>query len=211
MGLYTDSIAAASAPPASWAALAQGKRRGRASLPDLASPKPGLQFLIPPLLDYAANGGCSTETETATRPPLPTGLIAAGEDRWWPSVFTEEEWMALAASWAIPPGRVSQFATCTDEIVNLGARSCYVNHTAEEVMRLSRAGISAGILGKGRNLTAIRICTRQPLLTLRHRRSATPPTMGWFPSCHRRRRSWTSGLRLGQDNLQGVHPDPGSF
>ena len=170
-GAYTDSIAGRYGVAAIMAALAQRQKTGRGQYIDLAQSEAGLQFLIPPLLDYAANGRVLSRDGNRHPAAAPHGAYRCqGEDRWCAiAVFTEEEWLALCRiaghpAWAGDP----RLATLADrkkneDELNALVEQWTINHTAEEVMMmLQEAGVSAGVLEKAEDLH------RDPQLAARH-------------------------------------------
>ena len=170
-GAYTDSIAGRYGVAAIMAALAQRQKTGRGQYIDLAQSEAGLQFLIPPLLDYAANGRVLSRDGNRHPAAAPHGAYRCqGEDCWCAiAVFTEEEWLALCRvtghpAWAGDP----RLATLADrkkneDELNALVEQWTINHTAEEVMMLlQEAGVSAGVLEKAEDLH------RDPQLAARH-------------------------------------------
>jgi crotonobetainyl-CoA:carnitine CoA-transferase CaiB-like acyl-CoA transferase len=170
-GAYTDSIAGRYGAASVMAALAQRQRTGKGQYIDLAQSEAGLQFLIPPLLDYAANGRVLHRNGNRHPAAAPHGAYRCqGEDRWCAiGVFSDQEWAALRRAmgdppWAGDPG----FATLAgrksreDELDRL-VEGWTIQHSAEQVMaRLQEAGVSAGVLEKAEDLH------RDPQLAARH-------------------------------------------
>ncbi len=170
-GAYTDSIAGRFAAASIMAALAQRQRTGKGQYIDLAQSEAGLQFLVPPLLDCAANGRVLNRDGNRHPAAAPHGAYRCrGEDRWCAiAVFKEEEWMALRRVMGHPSwGGYPRFATLAgrkrnEDELNRLVEQWTMNHTAEEVMRLlQEAGVSAGILEKAEDLH------RDPQLAARH-------------------------------------------
>ena len=177
-GAYTDSIAGRFAAASIMAALAQRQKTGKGQYIDLAQSEAGIQFLIPPLLDYAANGRVLNRNGNRHPAAAPHGAYRCqGEDRWCAiAVFTDEEWMALRRvmgdpSWAGD----ARFATLADrknheDELNQLVEQWTINHSAEEVMtRLQEAGVSAGILEKAEDLHRDpQLAARGHFWTLKH-------------------------------------------
>jgi benzylsuccinate CoA-transferase BbsF subunit len=177
-GAYTDSIAGRFAVASIMAALAQRQKTGKGQYIDLAQSEAGIQFLIPPLLDYGANGRVLNRNGNRHPAAAPHGAYRCqGEDRWCAiAVFTEEEWMALRRvmgdpSWAGD----ARFATLADrkkneDELNRLVEQWTVSQSAEDVMtRLQEAGVSAGILEKAEDLHRDpQLAARGHFRTLKH-------------------------------------------
>jgi len=212
-GAYTDSIAGRYGVAAVMAALAQSQKTGKGQYIDLAQSEAGLQFLIPPLLDYAANGRVLSRDGNRHPAAAPHGAYRCqGEDRWCAiAVFTEEAWLALRRvmghpAWAGDP----RFATLTQRKKNEGDLNSLVeqwtmNHTAEEVMtRLQEAGVSAGILEKAEDLHRDpQLAARRHFWTLKHEEigDSTYDGMGSILS-ETPAELYKAAPVLGQDNLE---------
>jgi benzylsuccinate CoA-transferase BbsF subunit len=212
-GAYTDSIAGRYGVAAVMAALAQRQRTGKGQYIDLAQSEAGLQFLIPPLLDYAANGRVLSRDGNRHPVAAPHGAYRCqGEDRWCAiAVFKEEEWPALCRvmghpAWTGDP----RFATLAerkkneDELNGL-VEQWTVNRTAEEVMTLlQKAGVSAGILEKAEDLHRDpQLAARHHFWTLRHEEigDSTYDGMGSILS-ETPAELYKAAPVLGQDNLE---------
>ena len=170
-GAYTDSIAGRYGAASVMAALAQRQRTGKGQYIDLAQSEAGLQFLIPPMLDYAANGRVLHRNGNRHPAAAPHGAYRCqGEDRWCAiAVFTDQEWEALRRamgdpSWAGDPGLASLAGRKSrEEDLDRLLEQWTIQRSAEEVMtRLQEAGVSAGILEKAEDLH------RDPQLAARH-------------------------------------------
>jgi crotonobetainyl-CoA:carnitine CoA-transferase CaiB-like acyl-CoA transferase len=170
-GAYTDSIAGRFGVASIMAALAQRQKTGKGQYIDLAQSEAGIQFLMPPLVDYSANGRVLNRSGNRHPAAAPHGAYRCqGEDRWCAlAAFTEEEWLALCRvtghpAWVGDP----RFATLADrkkneDELNGLVEQWTVNRTAEEVMKLlQEAGVSAGMLEKAEDLH------RDPQLAARH-------------------------------------------
>jgi len=212
-GAYTDSIAGRFGAAAIMAALAQRQKTGKGQYIDLAQSEAGLQFLIPPLLDYAANGRVLNRNGNRHPAAAPHGAYRCqGEDRWCAiAVFREEEWMALRRVMGHPAwGGYPRFAALAsrkrneDELNSL-VEQWTVTHTAEDVMRLlQEAGISAGILEKAEDLHRDpQLAARHHFRTLRHEEigDSTYDGMGSILSQTPAELNKAAPV-LGQDNLE---------
>ncbi len=170
-GAYTDSIAGRYGAASVLAALAQRRRTGKGQYIDLAQSEAGLQFLIPPLLDYAANGRVLHRSGNRHPGAAPHGAYRCqGEDRWCAiAVFSDQEWRSLRQAmgdppWARDPGFTSLAGRKRGEDeLDRRLQEWTIQQSAEEVMaRLQEAGVSAGILETAEDLH------RDPQLAARH-------------------------------------------
>ncbi|MDM7999315.1 MAG: CoA transferase, partial [Dehalococcoidia bacterium] len=212
-GAYTDSIAGRFGAAAVMAALAQRQRTGKGQYIDLAQSEAGLQFLIPPLLDYSANGRVLNRDGNRHPSAAPHGAFRCrGEDRWVAiAVFKEEEWMALRRVMGHPSwGGYPRFATLAgrkrnEEELNRLIEQWTITRTAEEVMRLlQEAGVSAGILEKAEDLHRDpQLAARHHFWTLRHQEigDSTYDSMGSILSETPAELTKAAPV-LGQDNYQ---------
>lgn len=160
-GAYTDSIAGRFGAAALLAALDHRCRTGRGQHIDLSQYEAGLQFLIPPLLDYASSERVLRRNGNRHTFAVPHGVYPCkGDDRWCAiAVFTDAEWAALCRamgqpSW-IDDARYATFLSRKShegELDRLVAQWT-VEHTAEELMaRLQVAGVSAGLVATAEDL-----------------------------------------------------------
>ncbi len=177
-GAYTDSIAGRYGAASVMAALVQRQRTGLGQYIDLSQSEAGLQFLIPPLLDYAANGRVLQRDGNRHPAAAPHGAYrCAGEDRWCAiAVFTDEEWLALRRAmgdppWAAEPGLATLAGRKSreDEVDRL-LEEWTREQSAEQVMtRLQEAGVPAGVLEKAEDLHRDpQLAARRHFWTLRH-------------------------------------------
>ena len=98
-GPYIDYVAVGYGAIAVLAALERRKRTGLGCTIDLSQYEAGLQFLTPTILEFAANGRIPGRAGNADLVAAPHGVYrCAGHDQWVAlSVWTEDEWRALAA------------------------------------------------------------------------------------------------------------------
>ncbi len=177
-GAYTDSIAGRYGAASVMAALVQRQRTGKGQYIDLAQSEAGLQFLIPPLLDYAANGRVLHRNGNRHPAGAPHGAYRClGEDRWCSiTVFTDEEWAALRRAmgdpaWARDPGLASLAGRKSREAeLDRLLEDWTAQQSAEQVMtRLQEAGVPAGVLEKAEDLHQDpQLAARHHFWTLRH-------------------------------------------
>lgn len=212
-GAYTDSIAGRYGAASVMAALVQRQRTGLGQYIDLSQSEAGLQFLIPPLLDYAANGRVLQRNGNRHPAAAPHGAYRClGEDRWCAiAVFTDQEWLALRRAmgdppWAAGPGLATLAGRKSreDELDRL-LEAWTGEQSAEQVMiRLQEAGVPAGVLEKAEDLHRDpQLAARRHFWTLRHAEigDSTYDAMGSMLS------ATPAGLNraapvLGQDNYQ---------
>jgi benzylsuccinate CoA-transferase BbsF subunit len=93
-GPYIDYIAVGYGVIAVLAALERRRRTGEGCTIDLSQYEAGLQFLVPALLEHAANGNVPTRDANHDRVAVPHGVYPCqGDDRWVAlSVWDDDEW-----------------------------------------------------------------------------------------------------------------------
>lgn len=154
-GPYIDYIAVAYGAVAILAALDHRDRTGEGQHIDLAQYESGLQFLIPLLLDYKANGRVRSRDGNRDPVAVPHGAYPCkGEDSWCAlSVFSDAEWQTLCTVLGDPAwAQEKRFATVKDRKDNedeldrrLGEWTA--QFTARELtVNLQSAGLRAGIV-----------------------------------------------------------------
>lgn len=154
-GAYTDFIACFYGAIVLAAALDYRRKTGKGQYLDLSQLECGIQFLVPPLLDYVANGRELCRMGNRDPHAAPHGVYPCkGEDRWCCiAVSTEEEWQAFCnvlgcPEWTKDPKFTTFLARKEneDELDRLVAEWTQ-DFTAEEVMTLMQAnGIPAGVV-----------------------------------------------------------------
>jgi benzylsuccinate CoA-transferase BbsF subunit len=162
---YTDCISPRFAAAALIAALDYRNKTGKGQMLDISQFETALSFILPALLDYAANRREPERVGNASRDAAPHGVYPCmpgvdartgkpDNDRWCAvSVSTDEQWNALCKLMNRPdlPEDV-RFATLLnrkqhenelDKIVS----GWTVTHSAEEIMdQLQAAGVPAGVV-----------------------------------------------------------------
>lgn len=170
-GAYTDSIAGRFGAATLLAALDYRRRTGKGQYIDLSQSEAGIQFLMPPLLDYDVNQRILERKGNRHLSAAPHGAYRCkGEDRWCAiAVFTDQEWEAMRQVMGSPPwSEDDKFATPlgrkrNEEELNSLIEQWTTNYPAEEVMnRLQQAGISAGVVETAEDLHS------DPQLEYRH-------------------------------------------
>jgi benzylsuccinate CoA-transferase BbsF subunit len=160
-GAYTDSIAGRFGAATLLAALDYRRRTGKGQYIDLSQSEAGIQFLMPPLLDYDVNGRILERKGNRHPSAAPHGAYRCkGEDRWCAiAVFTDQEWEAMRQVMGNPTwAEEDKFATLlgrkrNEEELDSLIEQWTINYSAEEVMnRLQQAGISAGVVETAEDL-----------------------------------------------------------
>jgi len=160
-GAYTDSIAGRFGAATLLAALDYRRRTGKGQYIDLSQSEAGIQFLVPPLLDYATNQRILERKGNRHPAAAPHGAYrCTGEDRWCAiAVFTDAEWQALCRVMDNPPwAQDSRFATTAgrkmnEEELDRLVEQWTTKYPAEEVMTmLQEAGVSAGVVETAEDL-----------------------------------------------------------
>ncbi len=170
-GAYTDSIAGRFGATILLSALDYRDRTGQGQYLDLSQVEAGLQFMIPPLLDYDVNRRILERNGNRHPSAAPHGAYCCqGKDRWCAiAVFTDKEWKAMCRVMGNPPwAEDAKFATLLgrkeneDELDQL-VEQWTINFPPEEVMtRLQETGVSAGVVETAEDLH------RDPQLKYRH-------------------------------------------
>lgn len=170
-GAYTDSIAGRFGAAAVLAALDYRCRTGRGQYIDLSQYEAGVQFLIPPLLDSAANGKVLRRNGNRHSFASPHGVYRCkGDDRWCAiAVFNDEEWRAMVGAMGSPSwADEARFATVVSRKANEDDLDYLVGqwtlgHPPEKVMAgLQAVGVSAGLVATAEDLHS------DPQLEARH-------------------------------------------
>jgi benzylsuccinate CoA-transferase BbsF subunit len=152
---YTDCISPRFAAAALIAAIDYRNKTGKGQLLDLSQFETALYFVMPALLDYAANGREPSRIGNACPYGVPHGVYPCqGDDRWCTiAVFNDEQWTNLChvigrADWVADPrfnGLLNR-KNHEDEI-NETISGWTVNFTPEEVMaKMQSAGVPAGVV-----------------------------------------------------------------
>jgi benzylsuccinate CoA-transferase BbsF subunit len=152
---YTDCISPRFAAAALIAALDHRNKTGRGQLIDISQLETALYFILPALLDCAANQREPSRQGNACPGAAPHGVFPCrGDDRWCTiAVFDERQWAALCRVME-KPGLVQSplFSTLEQRKQNEEALNKLVGEwtaglAAEEVMqRLQSAGVPAGVV-----------------------------------------------------------------
>ncbi len=160
-GAYTDSIAGRLGAAAVLAALDYRRRTGKGQHIELSQFEAGIQFLIPPILDFGVNRRVLGRSGNRHPFAAPHGAYRCrGDDRWCAiAVFTDDEWRATCRVMGKPEliedGR---FATLlsrkrNEEELDRLIEEWTVDYTAEEVMTvLQEAGVSAAVVETAEDL-----------------------------------------------------------
>ncbi len=152
---YTDCISPRFATAALIAALDHRDKTGKGQLLDISQFETAISFILPGLLEYAANGQEPERIGNSSPAAAPHGVYPCkGDDRWCTiSVTTAREWGDFCSEIG-QPGLVSDpwFDTlenrkANEEALNNIIAKWTANLTPEEIMhRLQAAGVAAGIV-----------------------------------------------------------------
>lgn len=160
-GPYTDTVAPPLGAVAIIAALMKRRRTGKGTHIDLSQLEAGVEFIVPAMLDYTANGRVANRDGNRYPYAAPHGVYPCrGDDRWCSiAVFSDEEWHRLCNVMGKPElatdGRFSTIAKRKQNEDELDAivSGWTVNLAAEEVMELcQQAGIASGIAKTSRDM-----------------------------------------------------------
>ncbi len=154
-GPYIDFVAVGFGLIAVLAALDEREQTGRGQYIDLAQYETGVQFIVPALLDYQANGRLMTRNGNRHPEAAPHGAYPCqGQDRWCViAVFDDAEWQALCRAadhleWANDP----RFRTIAARKSNEDALDRLIGewtaqYAPQEVMaKLQSVGVQAGVV-----------------------------------------------------------------
>ena len=161
------------------AGLDYKKRTGEGLHIDMSQLETSLQFILPPLLDFSANGRIVTRQGNDSSRASPHGIYRCkGNDRWCAiASYSDEQWKAACRVIERPDLVTdSRFLTKLNRLQNSAALNELIeqwtlNHTPEEVMELMQsAGIPAGVVQNGQDLIEKdpQIKHRQHWVTLQH-------------------------------------------
>jgi benzylsuccinate CoA-transferase BbsF subunit len=152
---YTDCISPRFAAAALIAALDSRNKTGKGQLLDLSQFETALYFILPGILDYAANGREPSRIGNSSPYAAPHGVYPCqGDDRWCTiTVFNDEEWKILCQEIGKPDyAEDLRFNTIlnrknNEDELNRLISEWTAEHTPEEVMeRLQAAGVAAGVV-----------------------------------------------------------------
>ena len=152
---YTDCISPRFAAAALIAALDNRNKTGKGQLLELSQFETALYFILPGILDYAANSREPTRIGNSSPYAVPHGIYPCkGDDRWCTiAVFNDEEWQTLCREIGKPEyAEDPRFNTLmnrknNENELNLLISEWTAEHTPEEVMeRLQAAGVPAGVV-----------------------------------------------------------------
>ncbi|MBN1190236.1 MAG: CoA transferase [Dehalococcoidales bacterium] len=152
---YTDCISPRFAVATLIAALDHRNKTGQGQLLEVSQFETAQYFLLPAILDYAANHREPVRIGNASPYMVPHGIYRCkGEDRWCAiAVGTDDEWLSFCQVVGkieyISDPRFDTLANRkkNEEELNALVSEWTVQFTAEEVMtRLQDAGVSAGVV-----------------------------------------------------------------
>jgi crotonobetainyl-CoA:carnitine CoA-transferase CaiB-like acyl-CoA transferase len=145
-GPYIDYVAVGYGAIAVLAALERRKRTGIGCTIDLSQYEAGLQFLVPSILEFAANGRIPGRAGNADAVAAPHGVYrCAGPDRWVAlSVWSDPDWRALSELTGVsgPPTAAGRRVARTT--LDRAIEAWTVTRDRDEVVALlRRAGVRA--------------------------------------------------------------------
>jgi benzylsuccinate CoA-transferase BbsF subunit len=152
---YTDCISPRFAAAALIAALDCRNKTGRGQLLDISQLEAALYFMMPALLDYAANGREPVRQGNACPAAAPHGVYPCrGDDRWCTiAISSDEQWAALCRAMGRPDLIDAPcFSTLVERKRNEGDLDGLIGEwtaglAPEEVMQtLQAAGVMAGVV-----------------------------------------------------------------
>lgn len=162
-GPYIDFIAVGFGLIAVMAGLDYRQRTGRGLRIDLSQYEAGLQFIVPALLEYEANGRVMTRMGNRSPHAAPHGAYPCrGNDCWCViAVCGDDEWGALVRALGHPDWeRDPRFATLDarkvhEDELDLLISEWTAQRTPQEVMNLLQAaGVRAGVVNRLSDLFA---------------------------------------------------------
>jgi len=163
VGAYTDCISPRLATAALIAALDYRDKTGRGQLLDLAQYETAIYFVLPGVLDYAANGREPVRNGNACAYAVPHNVYPCkGKERWCTiAVFNDQQWARLCGVLGKPEYiHDERFETFlhrkqNEKEVDDLIKDWTADLTPEEVMiRLQGAGIPAGVVENAADLYA---------------------------------------------------------
>jgi benzylsuccinate CoA-transferase BbsF subunit len=152
---YTDCISPRFASASLIAALDYRNKTGKGQLIDLSEFETAVYFILPAILDCAANGREPSRTGNSSPHAAPHGVYPCkGDDRWCAiAVFTDGEWRNLCRVIGRPEYTADpRFNTLAsrkknEEELNRLLGDWTSGFTAEDVMsRMQAAGVPAGVV-----------------------------------------------------------------
>ncbi|MEE8470382.1 MAG: CoA transferase [Dehalococcoidia bacterium] len=143
-------------------ALERRRRTGKGALIECVLNDAGVVTAGPAILNYQSNGVLPGRMENRDPYAAPHGAYPCrGYDRWCTiAVFSDKEWQGFCNVLGNPAWtRRQEFETLTDRLRNVDeldrlVAEWTINHSPAEVMeRMQRAGVPAGIVAQGQDLS----------------------------------------------------------
>jgi benzylsuccinate CoA-transferase BbsF subunit len=163
VGAYTDCISPRYAAAALIAALDHRNKTGQGQLIELAQFETALNFILPGIFDFVANGREPVRSGNSSSYAAPHGVYRCkGEDAWCSiAVFNDEQWTKLCRIIGKPEYATSpMFATLLKRKENETALDALIAEwtkgiTPAEVMtKLQAGGVPAGVVQSAGDLLA---------------------------------------------------------
>jgi crotonobetainyl-CoA:carnitine CoA-transferase CaiB-like acyl-CoA transferase len=179
-GAYTDFIGQRLCATALVSALDHRRRTGEGQYIDLAQYEGALQWMIPPLLDYAVNGRIATRAGNRSPDAAPHGVYRCrsedGRERWVAiAVETDEEWAALVRLMGAPEwAGDARFGTLLgrkrhEDLLDAGIEQWTCTRRSAEVFHLLQPEVAAAPVNDARDvLDDPQVRYRRYLRTLPH-------------------------------------------
>lgn len=153
LGILPDYISPRFGVIAILAALDYRRRTGKGQYIDLSQYEASIQFQIPAVLDFAANGTVRSRDGNRSDYACPHGVFRCkGEDRWCAiSVRTEDEWASLIKvmgnpTWAESFGTLEERKKREQELEDLIEEWTKEQDPYELMEKLQSAGVPAGVV-----------------------------------------------------------------
>jgi len=152
---YTDCISPRFATAAVIAAMDYRNKTGKGQLLDLSQFESAIYFIMPGVLEYAANGREPERIGNASEYAAPHGVYPCkGDDRWCTiAVFSDDEWKTLCQEIGkLEYTEDPRFNTLlnrkkNEEELNRLLGLWTIKRTSEEIMeQLQAAGVAAGVV-----------------------------------------------------------------
>jgi len=156
VGAYTDCISPRYAAAALIAALDHRDKTGKGQLIELAQFETAISFILPAVMDYAANGREPVRLGNSLPHAAPHGVYPCkGDDKWCAiAVLNDEQWIVGKPDWIKDP----RFSTLLKRKENEKDIDAFLSQwtagiTALEVMnKMQAAGVPAGVVKNAEEL-----------------------------------------------------------
>jgi benzylsuccinate CoA-transferase BbsF subunit len=174
---YTDTLVPQLNVIAILAALDYRDRTGKGQFIDTSQVEVGVQFMLPAILDYTANGRIAQRNGNKSSSAAPHGVYRCkADDRWCTISVSEDSWPRFCTAIGLPPWTQSVlFSTFAkrkenEDNLNMLVEGWTSQFSAEEVMQtLQNAGVAAGVVENCEDLSNdLQLRYRQQITQLEH-------------------------------------------